>query len=82
MIVSVPCVTVGWNNEYQSDRVQENVYSSVLRQSSKMFELFSGSFSSLIGEKIDDDSVNNLRMLLKNFYNDVSNMRIFCEIIN
>ncbi|KAL0272933.1 UNVERIFIED_CONTAM: hypothetical protein PYX00_005736 [Menopon gallinae] len=83
MIVSVPCVTVGWNNEYQSDRVQENVYSSLLRQSYRMFQLFSGSFSSLIGEKIEEN-VNNLRTLLKNFYNDyLVNLKLsHCDILD
>ena len=61
-----------WTNEYQSEKVQENVYSAVLRQTYRMFRLFNGSFSSILGTSYNEEIIQTLKDRLDHFYSRVS----------
>lgn len=71
---------VMWTNEYQSEKVQENVYSAVLRQMYKMFCLFHGTFNSILGASYDEENIQFLKDRLENFYNHVSHIFKFLEV--
>lgn len=81
LTVNVPCLTktteVMWTNEYQSEKVQENVYSAVLQQTYRMFRLFNGTLKSVLGSSFSEDKIQFLKDKLQHFYSRVSNKKIY-----
>lgn len=57
--------------EENSDLIKENVFEAVLRKSYRYYQLFSGTFTSMLESNIND-GISILKQKIGNFFNSVS----------